>query len=100
MRLGFSVFNCAGVAIYAMEGHELVAHANGKVASMGLLARSMRNWPMRGVRMSINLCPLSAVAWEGLPTPVSGVRRCQGRVMETQPLLTASKREARGVPGP
>ncbi len=47
---------------------------------------------MRSTSTSIRARPFSAVAACGLPEPEFVVNRCQGRVIEIQPRLTASNR--------
>ena len=58
-----------------------------------------RNAPIRSATSSVSASPLAAVAARGSPAPELVVSRCHGRVISTQPRLTASNRRRPHGPG-
>ncbi|MDB5389458.1 MAG: hypothetical protein JWM11_5104 [Planctomycetaceae bacterium] len=61
----------------------------GNESVIGNSASSIKNSESRLTMISISFFPFSAVAKCGFPAPVFVVKRCQGRVIETQPWFTA-----------
>ena len=76
-----------------MRPKENVLNQNGNFSSTGDADNSTKKLAKRSVTVSRNFPPFSAVAQCGLPDPLFVVSKCQGRVIETQPLLIASNRD-------